>query len=219
MNRPAVVSAEEWQAARATLLMKEKELTHALDALAAERRRLPMVALETGKYRFTAPDGSVTGLTGLFDGHRQLVIYHFMLDQGQDWLCPGCCTFTDNLSGHAQAHLSNRNTRLILMAKAPRDEITELRDRMGWNIPWYSCHGTSFNEDLGVDYFGVSVLLRDGDEVFRTYFTTDRGVDRLRLDLNLLDLTPYGRQEAWEDSPAGWPQDPTRSWLKPRGEH
>lgn len=89
---------------------------------------------------------------------------------------------------------------------------------MGWTVPWYSCYGTSFNDDLGVEYFGISVLLRDGDEVFRSYFTTARGVDRLRLDMNLLDLTPYGRQEEWEDSPAGWPQDPTMSWLKPRGE-
>ncbi len=218
MIRPTVVSADEWQAARAALLIKEKKLTRALDALAAERRRLPMVALDTGKYQFTAPDGNVTGLTGLFGDHRQLVIYHFMLDQGQDWLCPGCCTFTDNISGHAQTHLSNRDTRLILMAKAPQDEIAALRDRMDWTVPWYSCYGTEFNEDLGVEYFGISVLLRDGDEVFRSYFTTARGVERLRLDFNLLDLTPYGRQEQWEDSPAGWPQDPTMSWLKPRGE-
>jgi predicted dithiol-disulfide oxidoreductase (DUF899 family) len=217
MNRPPVVPAGEWQAARAALLVKEKELTRALDALAAERRRLPMVALDSGKYQFTAPDGSVTGLAGLFDGHRQLVIYHFMLDQGQDWLCGGCCTFTDNLPPHAQAHLSARNTRLILMAKAPQDEIAVLRDRMDWTVPWYSCHGSSFNEDLGVEYFGISVLLRDGGEVFRSYFTTARGVDRLRLDFNLLDLTPYGRQEQWEDSPAGWPQDPTMTWIKPRG--
>ncbi|HSZ28225.1 MAG TPA: DUF899 family protein, partial [Pseudonocardiaceae bacterium] len=103
MNRPAVVSPDEWQAARDALLVKEKELTHALDALAAQRRRLPMVALDTSKYRFTAPDGSVTGLTELFDGQRQLVIYHFMLDKGQDWLCPGCCTFTDNLAEHSPA--------------------------------------------------------------------------------------------------------------------
>lgn len=216
MNRPAVVSADEWQAARAALLIKEKELTRAMDALAAERRRLPMVALDPGKYQFTAPDGSVTGLTGLFGGHRQLVIYHFMLDQGQDWLCPGCCTFTDNISEYVQTHLSNRDTRLILTAKAPQDEIAALRERMGWTVPWYSCD-SDFNEDLGVDYFGISVLLRDGDEVFRSYFTTARGVERLRLDFNLLDLTPYGRQEQWEDSPAGWPQDPTMSWLTPRG--
>jgi predicted dithiol-disulfide oxidoreductase (DUF899 family) len=218
MSSPPVVTEQEWRAASAALLAKEKQLTRELDALAAERRRLPMVALASGKYQFTAPDGSATGLTGLFAGHRQLVIYHFMLDPGQDWLCPGCCTFTDNLGAHSQVHLSARGTRLILMSRAPQQEITRLRDRMEWTVPWYSSYGTSFNEDLGVEYFGISVLLRDGDEVFRSYFTTNRGVDRLRLDMNLLDLTPYGRQEEWENSPAGWPQDPTMSWLKPRGE-
>lgn len=214
MTRPPVVSAAEWQAASAALLVKEKEHTRALDALAAQRRRMPMVALDTAKYRFTAPDGSQVGLADLFDGHRQLIIYHFMLEPGQDWLCGGCCTFTDNLDNQAQPHLSARNTRLILMAPAPQQEIQPLRQRMGWGVPWYSCDGTDFNDDMGLSAFGLSVLLRDGDEVFRTYFTTARGVDRLRLDFNLLDLTPYGRQEQWEDSPDGWPQDPTMSWLR-----
>src|SRR5579863_140488 len=140
MIRPTVVSADEWQAARAALLIKEKKLTRALDALAAERRRLPMVALDTGKYQFTAPDGSVTDLPGLFAGHRQLIMYHFMLEQGQDWLCPGCCTFTDNLAEHSQVHLTARDTRLILMARAPQQEIEALRDRMGWTVPFYSSH-------------------------------------------------------------------------------
>jgi predicted dithiol-disulfide oxidoreductase (DUF899 family) len=219
MNRPAVVSAEEWQVARDALLVKEKELTHALDALAAERRRLPMVRLDQDKYQFTAPDGAAVPLTGLFDGHRQLVIYHFMLEPGQDWTCGGCSTLTDNFDTKNQAHLTARNTRLILMARAPQEEIQAYRDRFGWSVPWYSSYGTTFNDDLGLASFGLSVLLRDGEEVFRSYFTTGRGVDRLRLDFNLLDLTPYGRQEKWEDSPDGWPQDPTMSWLRPRGEY
>lgn len=214
-----MVSPEEWQAARAALLVKEKEHTRALDALAAERRRLPMVALDAEKYRFTAPDGTVTGLAGLFGGHRQLVIYHFMLEPGQDWICGGCGTFTDNLAEYSQAHLNARDTRLILMARAPQQEIEKLRQRMGWTVPWYSSYGTDFNDDLGLQSFGLSVLLRDGDEVFRSYFTTARGVDRLRLDFNLLDLTPYGRQETWEDSPDGWPQDPTMGWLRLHDEY
>jgi predicted dithiol-disulfide oxidoreductase (DUF899 family) len=214
MNRPAVVSQDEWQAARDALLAREKELTHALDALAAERRRLPMVALDTGRYDFTAPDGSPATLTDLFDGHRQLVIYHFMSEPGEDWVCGGCSTLTDNFDNQAQAHLNARSTRLILMSRAPQPEIDVLRRRFGWKVPWYSSFGTTFNDDMGLTSFGLSVLLRDGDEVFRTYFTTGRGVDRLRLDFNLLDLTPYGRQEEWEDSPAGWPQDPTMSWLR-----
>jgi len=219
MNQPQVVSEQEWQAARDALLVKEKEYTRALDALAAERRRLPMVKLDSGTYTFTAPDGSAVSLGGLFDGHRQLVIYHFMLEPGEDQVCGGCATLTDNLDNQAQAHLNARDTRLILMARAPQPEIEVLRKRFGWSVPWYSSYGTSFNDDMGLTSFGLSVLLRDGDEVFRSYFTTARGVDRLRLDFNLLDLTPYGRQEQWEDSPEGWPQDPTMSWLRPHDEY
>jgi len=219
MNRPQVVSAQDWQVARDALLVKEKELTHALDALAAERRRLPMVRLDADAYQFTAPDGSTVPLAGLFDGKRQLVIYHFMMEPGQDWTCGGCSTFTDNLPHYAQSHLAARDTRLILMARAPLTEIEVLRQRMGWTLPWYSSIRTTFNDDMGLQAFGLSVLLRDGDEVFRTYFTTGRGVDRLRFDFSLLDLTPYGRQEAWEDSPEGWPQDPTMSWLRLHDEY
>ena len=219
VSRPRVASAEEWLAASAALLVKEKEHTRALDALAAERRRMPMVALDTDKYRFTAPDGNEAGLADLFDGHVQLIIYHFMLEPGQDWLCGGCCTFTDNLDNQAQPHLSARNTRLILMARAPQQEIEPVRQRMGWRLPWYSAYGSDFNGDMGLQAFGLSVLLRDGDQVFRTYFTTARGVDRLRLDFSLLDLTPYGRQEQWEDSPDGWPQDPAMSWLRLHDEY
>lgn len=219
MNRPQVVSAEEWQVARDALLVKEKELTRALDGLAAERRRLPMVRLKTD-YVFTGPSGAAVGLGDLFDGRRQLVIYHFMLSPGQDWICGGCATFSDNLAEHSQLHLNARDTRLILMSPAPQEEIGVLRRRFGWPVPWYSAYGNDFYPDLGLGGgFGLSVLLRDGDEVFRTYFTTARGVDRLRLDFNLLDLTPYGRQEQWEDSPAGWPQDPTMGWLKLRDEY
>jgi predicted dithiol-disulfide oxidoreductase (DUF899 family) len=217
MNRPQVVSAQEWQAARDALLVKEKEHTHALDALAAERRRLPMVRLKKD-YRFTAPDGTAAGLAELFQGRRQLVVYHFMLEPGQDSPCGGCASFTDNIAD--QSHLNARNTTLILMARAPQEEIDVIRRRMGWTVPWYSSHGSDFNDDLGLDGgFGLSVLLRDGEEFFRTYFTNGRGVDRLRLDFNLLDLTPYGRQEEWEDSPEGWPQDPTMLWMRVRDEY
>ncbi|QQQ77532.1 DUF899 domain-containing protein [Saccharothrix sp. 6-C] len=216
MARPTVVSPQEWQAARDDLLVKEKELTRALDALAAERRRLPMVRLGVD-HRFTAPDGAVVGLAELFAGRRQLVTYHHMLAPGQDWLCSGCASFTDNLAD--QVHLNARDTTLILLSRAPQDEIAAVRERMGWTAPWYSA-GQAFHDELGLgDGFGLSVFLRDGDEVFRTYYTTARGVDRLRLDFSLLDLTPYGRQEEWEDSPAGWPQTPTMAWLRLRDEY
>jgi predicted dithiol-disulfide oxidoreductase (DUF899 family) len=219
MTRPQVVPTAEWQDARDALLAEEKELTHALDALAAKRRRLPMTAVSAG-HRFVAPDGTEVGLAELFGGHRQLVIYHFMKQPGDDHLCGGCATFTDNLAEHSRAHLGARGTRLILMSPAPQQEIAPLRERMGWTTPWYSTVGDGFYSEVGVGgIFAVTVLLRDGNEYFRTYSTTGRGVDRLRLDLNLLDLTPYGRQEAWEDSPAGWPQDPTMSWLRPHDEY
>src|SRR5258708_17922121 len=148
MTRPPVVAADEWQAARAALLPKEKELSRALDALAAERRRLPMVALDADKYRFTAPDGSDVGLADLFDGQRQLVIYHFMLEPGQDWLCGGCASFTDNLAD--QSHLNARNTTLILMARAPQEEIDPIRRRMAWTLPCYSSHATHLNNHLAL---------------------------------------------------------------------
>jgi predicted dithiol-disulfide oxidoreductase (DUF899 family) len=216
MNRPLVVSAHEWRAAREALLAKEKEFTRALDALAAERRRMPMVRLDKD-YRFTAPDHTPVRLADLFNGHRQLVIYHFMMEPEQP-PCDGCSSFADNIAD--QSHLNARDTRLILMARAPQSEIDPFRLRMGWTVPWYSSYGSDFNDDLGLDGgFGLSVLLRDGEDVFRTYFTTARGVDRLRLDFNLLDLTPYGRQETWEDSPAGWPQTPPYEWWRLHDEY
>jgi predicted dithiol-disulfide oxidoreductase (DUF899 family) len=218
MDRPEVVSAQEWQAARDALLVKEKQHTRALDALAAERRRMPMVRLDKD-YRFIALDGTTVGLADLFQGRSQLVIYHFMLEPGQDWTCGGCASFTDNIAD--QSHLNARDTTLILMARAPQEEIDPVRQRLGWTVPWYSSYGSDFNDDLalGGGGFGLSVLLRDGEEFFRTYFTNGRGVDRLRLDFNLLDLTPYGRQEEWEDSPEGWPQTPTMQWLRLHDEY
>ena len=218
MNRPAVVSAAEWQKAREALLAKEKEHTRALDALAAERRRLPMVRLSTD-YEFTAPNGTTEKLADLFDGKQQLVIYHFMLAAGSDHICGGCGSFTDNLP-HDQTHLNARDTRLILMSPAPHKQITAVQNRFGWTLPWYSAYGNNFYTDLNLGGgFGLSVLLQDNEDIFRTYHTAGRGVDRLRADFNLLDLTPYGRKEAWEDSPEGWPQEPTWNRVKLRDEY
>jgi hypothetical protein len=130
-------------------------------------------------YRFIAPDGTTVGLTDLFQGRRQLAVYHFMREPGQDSLCGGCASFTDNLAD--QSHLNARNTTLILMSRAPREEIGPVRRRFSWSVPWYSAHGSDFYPDLGLGGgFGLSVLLRDGDETFRTYFTTGRGVEAPR---------------------------------------
>jgi predicted dithiol-disulfide oxidoreductase (DUF899 family) len=219
VNRPPIVSPADWETAREALLVKEKDATRALDALAAERRRLPMVRID-GEYVFEGPDGPVT-LLDLFDGRRQLVVYHFMFGPGED-PCTGCSSFIDNV-GHL-AHLHARDTSLVLVSRAPRAEIAAFQHRMGWTVPWYSSFGSDFNRDFGTttddgESFGLSVFLRDADEIYRTYFTSARGVDRLRIDFNLLDLTPLGRQEEWEDSPPGWPQTPPYAWWRKHDEY
>jgi len=219
MNLPPVVTPAEWQAVRDELLVQEKEATRALDALAAKRRRLPMVRIDK-EYVFEGPDGPAT-LADLFDGRRQLIMYHFMLGPGEA-PCEGCASFTDNIGN--LAHLHARDTSMALVSRAPLAEIQALRERMGWTVPWYSSNGSDFNYDFGVstpegETFGLSIFLRDGDDVFRTYFTNARGVDRLRPDFNLLDLTPLGRQETWEDSPDGWPQTPPYVWWRLHDEY
>ena len=220
MTLPPVVSQEQWQTARDELLAEEKAMTRALDALAAKRRRLPMVRWDK-PYAFEGPGGSAS-LVDLFEGRRQLVVYNFMLWPGRDEVCGGCASFTDNIPN--LAHLHARDTTYAIVSRVPPEQIEQVRRRFGWTLPWYSSLGSDFNYDVGVssergEMFGLSVFLRDGDDVYRTYFTSGRGVDRLRVDFNLLDLTPLGRQEAWEDSPEGWPQDPTMSWMRLRDEY
>jgi predicted dithiol-disulfide oxidoreductase (DUF899 family) len=219
MALPTVVSEAEWQAARDQLLAKEKQATRALDALAAERRRLPMVRIEKD-YELEGPDGKVR-LVDLFEGRRQLVVYHFMFGPGGD-PCTGCSSFTDNVAD--LSHLHARDTSFALISRAPYDEIRSFKQRMAWTAPWYSSFGSEFNYDFGVstdggEGFALSVFVRDGDGVYRSYVTSSRGVDRLRLDFNLLDLTPFGRQEEWEDSPAGWPQGPAYTWWRKHDEY
>jgi predicted dithiol-disulfide oxidoreductase (DUF899 family) len=211
---PPVVSAAEWQAARDALMIREKEATRALDALAAERRRLPAVRIEKD-YELQGPDGRIR-LIDLFEGRRQLIVYHFMFGPGGD-PCTGCSSFTDNV-GRLE-HLRARDTSFALVSRAPQSEILPFKARMGWTVPWYSSYGSDFNYDFGVssedgESFALSVFLRDGDDIFRTYVTSSRGVDRLRLDFNLLDLTPFGRQETWEDSPPGRPQTAPYTWWR-----
>lgn len=165
---PKIASAEEWQTARDALLVKEKELMKAQDHLAAERRRLPMVPF-TKPYEFDSATGRKS-LLDLFDGRSQLIVYHFMLHPGDDAGCPGCSLLVDNMP-HL-AHLHARDTTLTVVAPATLAEIERYRTRMGWDVPWVSAHGSDFTADCGVGPgFGVSVFLRDGDAVYRTYFT------------------------------------------------
>jgi predicted dithiol-disulfide oxidoreductase (DUF899 family) len=201
---PKVVSAAEWQQARDELLQAEKEATRALDALAARRRRLPMVKF--ADYTFTTADGTTT-LADLFGDKVQLAVYQFM-DNGPDAFCPGCTWFSNNiahLDGLAEAGVAWAN-----VSNMPIAQIEAYKAKMGWTMPFVSSRGTSFGDDCGTEgYFGLSMFFRDGSDVYQTYFTKARGVDRLLFVNNLLDLAPYGRQQEWEDSPEGWPQYPT----------
>jgi len=210
----AIVSPEEWQTARDALLVKEKEHMKAADRLAAERRRLPMVRFDA-KYLFESAEGTVS-LLDLFEGRRQLIVYHFMLHPGDEAGCPGCSLLVDNMP-HL-AHLHARDVTLKVVAPATLPEIERYRTRMGWNVPWVSAHGTGFTEDCGVGAgFGVSVFLRDDDEIYRTYFTTGRGGEMFLSSHRYLDITPLGRQEAWEEESHGG--DAPSSWWRRHDEY
>jgi predicted dithiol-disulfide oxidoreductase (DUF899 family) len=162
------------------------------------------------EYTFEGPAGTAS-LVDLFDGRRQLIVYHFMFDPTWDEGCGGCTNFTDTIGNIGRLH--EHDTSLVLVSRAPLAKLQAYRERRGWTVPWFSSFGGEFNRDFGVttdqgETFGLSVFLREGDSVHRTYFTAGRGVEGL-AGFTFLDLTPYGRQEEWEDSPAGWPQHPT----------
>ena len=202
MAKPEIVSPGEWQTARDELLQSEKHATRALDALAARRRRLPMVRF-SDSYVFDSPDGPKR-LTDLFEGRDQLVVYQFM-DRGPDEFCPGCTAFSNSivdLESLAETGVSWAN-----VSNMPLAQIEPYKAKHGWTMPFVSSHGTSFAADCGADDgFRLSIFLRDGDDVYLTYATTGRGVDRLMFRHSILDLCPFGRQEDWEDSPPGWPR-------------
>lgn len=201
---PPVVSAEEWQQARDELLVAEKEATRAQDALAARRRRLPMVRF--GAYTFEAEAGPVT-LLELFGDKQQLALYQFM-HVGPDHFCPGCTNFTNAIADLEE--LAASGVAWATVSDMPLDQMSGYWKQKGWTVPYASSAGTTFSADCGAGGgFLLSLFLRDGDEVYRTYATTGRGVDRVMFVPNILDLAAYGRQEEWEDSPAGWPQHPT----------
>jgi len=219
MNLPPVVSPQEWDAARAQLLVKEKELTRARDALAAERRRMPRQAV--GKdYRFEGPDGPV-GLLDLFEGRRQLIVYRFFFEPGvSGWPEGGCrgCSLGADQAGHL-AHLNARDTTFVYVSRAPQEDIARYRDRMGWEVPWYTLTD-DFDADFGVDeWHGTNAFIRDGDEVFRTYFVDSRGDEGLGSTWSYLDITALGRQEIWEDSPEGYPQTQAYAWWNRHDEY
>jgi predicted dithiol-disulfide oxidoreductase (DUF899 family) len=212
MNTRPIVSPQEWEAARERLLVKEKALTRARDALAAERRRMPWLAVDKD-YEFNGPGGTVN-LLDLFGGMRQLIVYRAFFEPGvSGWpehACRGCSMVADQVA-HV-AHLSARDTSLAFVSRAPQTEIVRLKTRMGWEMPWYTLTD-AFDADFGVHlWHGTNVFFRDVDRVFRTYFINSRGDEAMGGTWSYLDVTPLGRQEVWEDSPKGYPQTPPYTW-------
>jgi predicted dithiol-disulfide oxidoreductase (DUF899 family) len=223
ISLPKVVEETEWWAAHDAQLLKEKAATRARDALAAERRRLPMVKIDKS-YTFDGPNGKAT-LLDLFEGRRQLLLYHFMfappVGGWPDAGCVGCSMVTDQF-GHP-GHLHARDTSFCLVSLAPLSKIEQYKKRMGWHFPWYSSAGSDFNKDFGRttdkgENFGLSVFIHDDHDIYRTYFTEGRGTEGL-TGFTLLDLTPLGRQEDWEDSPAGRPKTNRFSWWRRHDEY
>ena len=232
---PQIVSRDEWLSERKKLLAHEKELTRQADRINAQRRRLPMVKIEKD-YVFEGPGGK-QALKDLFDGRTQLIVYHFMFDPAWDKGCSGCTGYVDAIGDLSM--LSQRHTTFVLVSRAPIAKLDAYKAEKGWNIPWFSSFGSDFNYDfhvtldenvMPVEYnyrdkaemeakkvpnpskgeeHGLSVFFRLGDDVFHTYSTYARGTESLTDAYRLLDMTPYGRQEDFEDSPAGWPQKPT----------
>ncbi|RKN69395.1 MULTISPECIES: DUF899 family protein [unclassified Microbacterium] len=207
---PPIVDAETWQRELEALRIREKAATRELDAIAAERRRLPMVQLP--EYTLVGAEGPVR-LADVFDGHSQLIVYNHMWSDGNEWQCPGCTGFTsqftrlDDLERYYDA-------RFVIVTNGPIDEALAYRARVGNTMSWYSSADSSFGSDVDAPPnagFAVNVFLRDGDTVYRTWHTNGRGTERLSHLHGLVDLLPYGRQEEWQDVPAGWPQHPTYS--------
>jgi predicted dithiol-disulfide oxidoreductase (DUF899 family) len=220
MKTPQIVSPQDWQAAREQLLVKEKELTRARDALAAERRRMPWMAVEKD-YRFEGPNGPAS-LPDLFEGRRQLVVYRAFYapdvttypEAGGTYperACVGCSFVADQVAH--PAHLNARDTTLAFLSRAPQAEIQGLKERMGWeHIPWYTLTD-DFDKDFDVDeWHGHNAFVREGDRIFRTYFIDARGDEHMGTTWSYLDITALGRQEQWEDSPEGYPQTPPYQW-------
>ena len=213
MKTPPIVTPDEWEAARQQLLVKEKELTRARDAMAAERRRMPWMAVEK-EYAFEGPEGRVS-LADIFEGRRQLIVYRAYYgpevttyagggsypERG----CVGCSMVADQVAH--PAHVNARDTTLAFASRAPQAEIQGLKERMGWElIPWYSITD-DFDADFDVgEWHGHNAFIRDGDRIFRTYFIHGRGAEHIGNTWSVLDMTALGRQEVWEDSPEGYPQ-------------
>jgi len=211
---PPIVDQETWETALAELRAREKAATRELDAIAAARRRLPMVELPD--YVLDSADGPVR-LVAVFEGKRQLIVYHHMWFPGEEWQCGGCTGFTSQFT--RLEFLDPYDARFVIVTQGPIDEALAYRAKVGNKMTWYSTANSPFGADMGAPPgggFQVNVFFRVGDTVYRTYNTQGRGTEQLSHSFPLIDLLPYGRQEEWQDSPAGWPQSPTYSrWAPP----
>src|SRR6476469_5361365 len=206
-SKPPVVDQQTWRKALDDLRRREKAATRELDAIAAQRRRLPMV--EMPDYVLESENGPVR-LADVFDGKSQLIVYNHMWFPGEDWQCPGCTGFTSQFT--RLEFLDNYDARFVIVTQGPIDEALAYKARVGNKMTWYSSAHSSFGADMGAPPAGgfqVNVFLRVGDTVYRTYNTQGRGTEQLSHTFPLIDLLPYGRQEEWQDSPDGWPQSPT----------
>jgi len=210
---PPIVDQATWEARLAELRVREKAATRELDAIAAARRRLPMVELPD--YTLEGAEGPVR-LVDVFEGKQQLIVYNHMWFPGEEWQCPGCTGFTSQFT--RLEFLDNYDARFVIVTQGPIDEALAYRARVGNKMTWYSTANSPFGADMGAPPgggFQVNVFLRAGDTVYRTYNTQGRGTEQLGYNFALLDLLPYGRQEEWQDSPEGWPQSPTYSRWAP----
>ncbi|WP_236978437.1 MULTISPECIES: DUF899 domain-containing protein [Mycobacterium] len=206
---PPVVDQRTWERELQALRVREKAATRELDAIAAQRRRLPMVAMP--EYTLEGEDGPVR-LVDIFDGKSQLIVYHHMWFAGQEWQCPGCTGLTSQYT--RLEFLDNWDARFVVVTQGPIDEALAYKARVGNQMTWYSTANSPFGADVDAPAgggFGVNVFLRAGDNVYRTWHTNGRGTELMQHVFGLLDLLPYGRQEEWQDSPDGWPQSPTFS--------
>jgi predicted dithiol-disulfide oxidoreductase (DUF899 family) len=209
---PPVVDADTWRRELAELRVREKAATRELDAIAAQRRRLPMVALP--EYTLVGKDGPVR-LADIFEGRSQLITYHHMWLEAKEWQCPGCTGFTSQFT--RLEFLEPYDARFVIITQGPIDEALAYKEKTGNRMEWYSTADSPFGEDMDAPKgggFAVNVFLRDGDDVYRTWHTDGRGTEQLAHTFPLIDLLPYGRREAWQDSPEGWPQAETfDGWL------
>ena len=228
MNLPDVVSQQKWEAANRRILAKEKAQMKESDVLASERRRQPIMRVER-EYEFDGTGGRAT-LLDLFEGRPQLFVYNFMFGPNQEAGCDGCSMVVDQLTH--PAHLHARDTSFVLVSRAPVQKLERYRKRMGWEVPWYSWGGGAYGVDLGLsppepkvgeyqdgEMFCLNAYFRDGEQIYRTYFTSWRGLEVMGPVWSYLDRSLLGRQETWEDSPEGWPQTAPYEWWRRHDEY